>query len=303
MINRMIANILPHMPKRMIWIFSKKYIAGEYLSDAVRESRKLNEEGISVSIDILGEYVTQLAEVEQYKVQYIDAIKQFSAKEINGNFSLKPSMFGLLLDKEVCYNNIREIMVAADESNSFIRIDMEDSSCTDDEILLYRRLKKEFPKRVGLVVQAYMRRTLNDLKQLMDSNSEASPLNFRLCKGIYVEDQSIAYKGYQEVRDHYLEDLEFLLLNGMYVGIATHDHYLVDQAMRMIENHNIPKDRYEFQMLYGVNPNLRRSIAKKGHPMRVYVPFGKQWFGYSTRRLKENPNMVWHILKAIFIRG
>ena len=195
MINRMIANILPHMPKRMIWIFSKKYIAGEYLSDAVRESRKLNEEGISVSIDILGEYVTQLAEVEQYKVQYIDAIKQFSAKEINGNFSLKPSMFGLLLDKEVCYNNIREIMVAADESNSFIRIDMEDSSCTDDEILLYRRLKKEFPKRVGLVVQAYMRRTLNDLKQLMDSNSEASPLNFRLCKGIYVEDQSIAYKG------------------------------------------------------------------------------------------------------------
>jgi len=298
----MIASILPHMPKRMVWIFSKKYIAGEYLSDALRESKRLNDEKCSVSIDILGEYVTKLAEAEQYKIQYISVIERFCTEKINGNFSLKPSMFGLLLDKEVCYNNIREIIAVADKNNSFIRIDMEDSSCTDDEILLYRRLKMEFPKRVGLVVQAYMRRTLNDLKQLMDNDPGSSPLNFRLCKGIYIEDQSIAYKGYQEVRDHYLEDLEFLLLNGIYVGIATHDHYLVEHAMQMIESHNIPKDRYEFQMLYGVSPNLRRSIVKEGHSMRVYVPYGKQWFGYSTRRLKENPNMVWHIIKAIFIR-
>lgn len=303
MINRAIANILPLMPKRMVWIFSKKYISGEFLSDALRESKKLNAEGCSVSIDVLGEYISKLEEAEQYKNQYIDVIEQFSSNGINGNFSVKPSMFGLLLDKEACYGIIREIVMIADKNNSFIRIDMEDSTCTDDEILLYRRLKAEFPKRVGLVIQAYMRRTLTDIKQLMDCHSTISPLNFRLCKGIYVEDQSIAYKGHQEIRDHYLEDLEFMLLNDIYVGIATHDQYLVDQSMLLIEKHNIPKDRYEFQMLFGVNPKMRRSIVEKGYPMKVYVPFGKQWFNYSTRRLKENPNMVWHIIKAIFIRG
>ena len=303
MINRLIANILPYMPKRLVWIFSKKYISGVSLSDALRESEKLNEEGCSVTIDILGEYVTKFSEVEQYKIQYINAIKQFSIQKINGNFSLKPSMFGLLLDKEICYNNIREIVMVADHLNSFIRIDMEDSTCTDDEIFLYRRLKTEFPQRVGLVVQAYMRRTLNDLKQLTEFHSASSPLNFRLCKGIYVEDASVAYKGYQEVRDHFMEDLEYLLLNGIFAGIATHDSYLVEQSMQLIEKHKIPKERYEFQMLYGVNSNLRRSIVKKGYPMKVYVPFGQQWFNYSTRRLKENPNMVWHIIKAIFIRG
>jgi proline dehydrogenase len=233
----------------------------------------------------------------------LHAIEQFSNSKINGNFSVKPSMFGLLLDKEVCYRNIREIVEMADKKNSFIRIDMEDSGCTDDEIFLYRRLKAEFPNRVGLVLQAYMHRTLNDIRQLMDCHTADSPLNFRLCKGIYVEDQSIAFKGYQEIRDHYLEDLDFMFRNGIYAGIATHDSYLIDQAIQMILKLNIPKERYEFQMLYGVNPKLRRSIVEKGYPMKVYVPFGKQWFKYSTRRLKENPNMVWHIVKAIFVQG
>ena len=303
MINRAIASILPHLPKRLVWIFSKKYISGENLSDAVRESEKLNSEGCSVTIDILGEYINQLSEAEQFKAQYLEVIKQFSDRKIRGNFSVKPSSFGLLLDKEVCHRNISEIVRFAEQNNSFIRIDMEDSTCTDDEIVLYKRLKDEFPNRVGLVVQAYMRRTLGDVKMLHKGATKSSPVNFRLCKGIYIEDKSIAYKEYQEVRDHYLEDLEFMLQNDIYVGIATHDHYLVEQAMQMIERLNIPRDRYEFQMLYGVSPGLRSSIVAKGHSMRVYVPFGKHWFGYSTRRLKENPNMVWHIVKAIFVRG
>lgn len=303
MINRSIAAVLPYMPKRLIWIFSKKYISGANLSDALRESKKLNSEGCAVTVDILGEHISKLEEAEAYKDQYINVIEQFSSGKILGNFSLKPSMFGLLLDKEMCYNNIREIVVAADKNKSFIRIDMEDSSCTDDEINLYKRLKAEFPLRVGLVFQAYMRRTLSDVKELSDLHSATSPLNFRLCKGIYIEDKSIAYKGYQEVRDHFLEDLEYMLQNGIYVGIATHDHYLVEQSMMLIAKNNITKEHYEFQMLFGVTANLRRSIVAKGHPMRVYVPFGKQWFDYSTRRLKENPNMMWHIIKAIFIRS
>jgi proline dehydrogenase len=303
MINKIIADILPYMPKPLVWIFSRKYISGENLSDALRESEKLNAEGCSVTLDILGEYVSQLSEAEQYKKQYIDVIEQFTSQKINGNFSVKPSMLGLLLDKEVCYNNFREIVVAADRADSFIRIDMEDSTCTEDEILLYRRLKEEFPTRVGLVIQAYLMRTLNDIRELMDVHFSASPLNFRLCKGIYVEDQSIAYKGHQEIRDHYLEYLEFMLRNDINVGIATHDSYLVEQSMKLIERLNIPKNKFEFQMLYGVTSNLRRSIVEKGYPMKVYVPFGKQWFNYSTRRLKENPNMVWHIIKALFVRA
>jgi len=304
MINRLIAGILPHMPKRLVWIFSKKYISGEYLSDALRESVRLNAEGCSVTLDVLGEYVTKLSEAEAFKIQYIEAIEQFAARKIIGNFSVKPSMFGLLIDKERCYLNIREIITVAMSHDIFIRIDMEDSTCTDDEIALYNRLRTEFPKHVGLVLQAYMRRTLEDIKQMMAvGHSTSMPLNFRLCKGIYIEDKSIAYKGYQEVRDHFLEDLEFMLKNNIYVGIATHDRFLVEKSIQMIERMGIPKERFEFQMLYGVNPGLRHSIVKSGYPMKIYVPFGTHWFSYSTRRLKENPHMVWHILKAIFVRG
>jgi len=303
MINRLIAAVLPHMPKRLVWIFSKKYISGEYLTDAIRESEKINSQGCSVTIDILGEFISSLEDAESFKVQYIDAIEQFSSRKIKGNFSVKPSMFGLLLDKEACYSIIREIVTVADKYNSFIRIDMEDSTCTDDEINIYKRLRTEFPLRVGLVIQAYMKRTLDDVKNLMKSDTTTSTLNFRLCKGIYIEDKSIAFKGYQEVRDHYIEDLEFMLKNDIFVGIATHDRYLVEQSILLIKRLNIPKEKYEFQMLYGVNPKLRKSIVEKGYTMRVYLPFGKEWFNYSTRRLKENPNMVWHILKALIIRG
>lgn len=303
MINRLIAAVLPYIPKRLVWIFSKRYISGEHLSDAIRESEKINAEGCAVTIDILGEFVSRLEEAESFKIQYIEVIEQFSSRKINGNFSVKPSMFGLLIDKEACYRIIREIVTVADKYNSFIRIDMEDSTCTDDEINIYNRLRNEFPKRVGLVIQAYMRRTLDDVKNLMEIDTTISPLNFRLCKGIYIEDKSIAFKGYQEVRDHYMEDLEFILKNDIFVGIATHDRYLVEQSMLLIKRLNIPKEKYEFQMLYGVNPKLRKSIVEKGYALRVYLPFGTQWFNYSTRRLKENPNMVWHILKALIIRG
>ncbi len=294
--------MLPYIPQRIVWIFSKRYISGQDISDALAESRKLNQSEIMVTVDLLGEYIKDLTEADHYKIQYIDLIKRFTAEKIDGNFSVKPSMFGLLLDREACYYNIRAIVETADQCNSFIKIDMEDSECTTIELEIFRRLKTEFPDRVGIVVQAYMRRTLDDIKNLLDLHKPESPLNFRLCKGIYIEDESIAYKGYQEIRDHYVEDMRFMLQNGIYVGIATHDQYLIEKAYEIIEELKIPKDKYEFQMLFGVAPKLRKSIVDRGHRMRVYVPYGKQWFNYSTRRLKENPNMVWHILKAMIVR-
>lgn len=303
MLNKLIANVLPHMPKKLVWVFSKRYIAGESIEEGILASKLLNEKGIETTIDLLGEFIKTLGEAEDNKNQYIDIINQCTDQKIQGNFSLKPTMFGLLIDKEVCYNYIREIVVLAAQKNTFVRIDMEDSQCVDMELEIFKRLKLEFPANVGLVVQAYLRRTLNDLKVLSELNSKENPLNFRLCKGIYVEPENIAFKEFEQVQQKFLNDLEYMFKSKMFVGIATHDKHLVNESYKLIEKYNVPKSMYEFQMLYGVTPDLRKSIVNKGHLMRVYVPFGKHWFGYSTRRLKENPKIATEIIKALFVRG
>jgi len=303
MLNKLIANILPHMPKKLVWVFSKRYIAGESLEEGLLASKLLNEKKMEVTVDLLGEFIKSLDEAKENRNQYFEIINRFTEEKIIGNFSLKPTMFGLLIDKAVCFGYIREIVALAAEKNSFVRIDMEDSACVDMEIEIFRKLRAEFPKNVGLVLQAYLRRTMGDLENFKDINSELHPINFRLCKGIYVESEKIAFKNYQVVRDNFLNDLDYMLRNKMYAAIATHDKYLVEHAFRMIEKYKVPKSRYEFQMLYGVTPELRQTILDKGHKMRVYVPFGKQWFNYSTRRLKENPKMATDIIKALFVRG
>jgi proline dehydrogenase len=299
----MIAAMLPYMPKSFVWIFSKRYIAGKKIEDAIRVSKELNDQGIKVTVDLLGEFITKLSEAEKNKIEYLNIIDTFVKEKIDGNFSLKPTMFGLLIDKKVCYENIREIVAKAASYNNFIRVDMEDSQCVDLEIELFRKLKAEFPKNVGLVLQAYLKRTKKDIGNLLDIHTKEVPVNYRLCKGIYVEPAEIAYKKYEEINKHYLEDLEIILKKGIYPGIATHDKPLIEGAYKLIEKYKVPKKMYEFQMLYGVTPELRKSIVDKGHTMRVYVPFGEQWFAYSTRRLKENPKMAMLIIKALFVRG
>lgn len=303
MLNKLIANILPHMPKKFIWVFSKRYIAGETIEEGLLASKLLNEKGIEVTVDLLGEFIKTLDEARENRNQYFEIINRFTSENVVGNFSLKPTMFGLLIDKEVCFQYIREIVALASEKKSFIRIDMEDSECVDMEIEIFKKLQTEFPKNVGLVLQAYLRRTTKDLENLNTLNSGLNPLNFRLCKGIYIEPEKIAFKDYQKVRDMYLINLEYMFRNKMYAGIATHDKFLVEKAFQLIEKYNVSKNMCEFQMLFGVTPELRQSIVDKGFKMRVYVPFGKQWFKYSTRRLKENPKMASEIIKALFVRG
>jgi len=303
MFNRFIAAILPYFPKKFIWIFSRSYISGETLDDAMRVSKDLNSKNMKVTLDVLGEFIKTLDEAEANRNEYLNLIDISYKNHIDGNFSIKPTSFGLLLDKEKCYQYTKEIVAKAATYNGFIRIDMEDSPCTDDEIALFRRLKAEYPSNVGLVIQAYLRRTLKDLEQMLDLNSPEIPVSYRLCKGIYVEPESISFKKYEEINKHYLEDLEFIFRNKIHVGIATHDKPLIEGAYNLIKKYNVPKHMYEFQMLYGVTPRLRESIVNEGHTMRVYVPFGKQWFGYSTRRLKENPKMASHIIKAVFYKG
>ncbi len=303
MFNKFIASILPYFPKKFIWLFSRTYISGVKMEDALRASRELNAQNIRVTLDVLGEFIESLDEAEANKQEYLDLIEETEKNGINGNYSLKPTSFGLLIDQEKCYQLMREIVVRAASYNNFCRIDMEDSPCTDMEIELYRRLHAEFPKNVGLVIQAYLKRTYKDLEEMLDMNTPEIPTNYRLCKGIYVEPAGIAYKKYEEINQHFLKDLEFMFKNRIYVGIATHDKPLIDGAYKLIEKYRVPKNMYEFQMLYGVTPKLRQSIVDAGHVMRVYVPFGEKWFGYSTRRLKENPKMASHIIKALFVRG
>lgn len=303
MLNQLLANALPYMPQKLIWIFSKRYIAGETIEDGIKACRQLNQQGIEVTVDLLGEFIKTIEQAEENKRKYIEIIDRFTSEGIVGNFSVKPTMFGLLIDKDVCLANIEEVIKKAAEKKSFLRIDMEDSQCVDIELELYRNLQQKYPANVGLVLQAYLRRTKNDLLNMSSIHLNGDPLNFRLCKGIYVEPKQIAYKSFEEVQEHYIDDLNYMLDHNMYVGIATHDKQLVEKALEIIKERKIDKTKYEFQMLYGVTPELRSSIVKQGHKMRVYVPFGKDWFGYSTRRLKENPKMASLIVKALFFRG
>lgn len=304
MLNKLIANTLPHLPKKFVWVFSKRYVAGETIDEGIAISKELNEKGMVVTVDLLGEFIHTIEEAETNKNEYLNIVQRFTREKIKGNFSIKPTSFGLLIDQNKCHAYIREVVMAAASNNNFVRIDMEDSKCTSMEIEMFKKLKTEFPNNVGLVVQAYMKRTFQDLEELIAAvHTPEAPLNIRLCKGIYVEPKEIAYTDFHEVRHHYLKDLELLLKNKVYVGIATHDQFLVNEAKILIEKYNVPKHLYEFQMLYGVTPSLRDSVVEEGHEMRIYVPYGKDWFGYCSRRIKENPKMVTDIIKAVFIRG
>jgi len=208
MLNKLIAAVLPYMPKKLVWIFSKEYIAGQNIEEAIVNAKKLNAEGMLTTIDVLGEFITTLDEAEENKKEYLDVIEKAEKAGVEGNYSLKPTFFGLLLDKEVAFKHIREVVAKAAEYNSFVRIDMEDSPCTDMEIDMYRKLKAEFPQNVGLVVQAYLKRTLQDIEDMKDIHTEESPVNLRVCKGIYVEPEEICYKKYEEINSHFIEDLD-----------------------------------------------------------------------------------------------
>jgi proline dehydrogenase len=303
MINHIIALMLSFLPKQFVWLFSKRYISGVDIDDALRVSLKLQEKGSWITIDRLGEFIENLSQADSSRDAYFNVIDRFSSEDINMTYSLKPSSFGLLIDFESCYRLIREVVTKAATANQMVRIDMEDASCVDMEIELFRRLHAEYPHNVGLAIQSYLLRTARDLETIARWHTVVTPVNIRLCKGIYNETEKIAFKKHDEINFRFLKDLEFLFNAGIYVGIATHDRELVSGAKALIERFGLDKNRYEFQMLYGVTPELRDEIIQEGHNLRVYVPFGEEWFGYSTRRLKENPKIVGHVLRALFVRG
>ncbi|MCX7610856.1 MAG: proline dehydrogenase family protein [Ignavibacterium sp.] len=296
-INNAIVKAVTLMPKPIVGFFSKRYIAGDTLEDGIRTVQQLNSKGIYATLDVLGEAIQNRQEAIHYKNQAIEVLEAIDKFKLKANLSIKPTQMGLNINLDFAYEQIREIVAKAKEIQSFVRIDMEDSSTTDNTIEVYKRVFQEF-KNVGIVIQAYLKRSLNDVIILNKIGT-----NYRLCKGIYVEPPTIALKDKQAIRDNFMRILKQMFIDGNYVGIATHDKYLIDESYKLIKELNIPKDKFEFQMLLGVREDLRDKINNDGYKIRIYVPFGKDWYAYSIRRLKENPSIARHIVKSILTFG
>lgn len=292
--NFLVSKTIMHVPGPIVGFFAKSYIAGEDLVAAVATTRDLNHKGMVATIDILGEFIKTREEATYFKQQCLDILNGIDREGLDANLSLKPTQMGLELDKEFAFANIREIVAQAAKLNNFVRIDMEDHPCTDDTLEFFRRLREEFPGHVGVVLQSYLRRTLDDIESLSDGL-----LHFRLCKGIYNEPRSIAYKDMAIINRSFVCCLEKMFEKKAYVGIATHDEKLIFEAEQLISKFGLKRDEYEFQMLLGVDPELRDILVAQGHRLRIYVPFGKSWLPYSKRRLKENPSIARHALKQM----
>jgi proline dehydrogenase len=296
--NRAIAAAMPLVPRALVWRFSRRYIAGASLEDAFRTAGELNAEGCTATIDVLGEDSTDVDEVRSAVELYLQAIRGIHEKSLRCGISVKLSELGLRFDVDQCRDAIRTLVANAAEHDRFVRIDMEDSSVTTVTLDAYRAMRQAFDN-VGIVIQSALRRSERDIAELM----QEGPTDVRLCKGIYIEPAEIAFTDPDEIRNSFNSLLEQLFDGGAQrVAIATHDPLLVEHAEGLIAKMAIGKDRYEFQMLLGVAGALRRELVARGHPMRVYVPFGDRWYAYSMRRLRENPNIAGHVVSNLLSR-
>jgi proline dehydrogenase len=290
LLDRTIVRVLPAVPRSIVRRVSNRYIAGTDLADACRVVKELNAEGKMATIDVLGEEISGRREALQIVRAYHDVFEAIEREHLDSNVSVKLTALGLNLAYELCRANLETVVRHAAESGNFVRIDMEDSSCTSDTLQLYRELREAGLDNVGVVLQAYLRRTIRDIRELAPYRP-----NVRLCKGIYVEPPLIAYQDFDEVRQNFVRSLRELLRGGSYVGIATHDRFLISEGLRLVQEHGLTRDQYELQMLLGVTPYVGDRLVGDGHRLRVYVPFGQHWYGYSLRRLQENPKIAGYI--------
>ena len=290
LVDSAIVRLLPAVPKPVVRRISERYIAGEELDDALRVVRRLNGEGKLATIDVLGEEIANADEARAIAAAYRETFEAIERGRLDSNVSVKLTALGLKLGYDLCRENLEAVVRHAAARGNFVRIDMEDSSTTDDALRLYREVRAAGHDNVGIVVQARLKRTLADVREL----AELRP-NVRLCKGIYVEPPEIAYRDHDSVRASFVQALEELLGAGCYAAIATHDEWLVEQGQRLVADRKLGRDQYEFQMLLGVRPAMGDALVRGGHRLRIYTPFGRQWYAYSLRRLQENPKIAGYI--------
>lgn len=297
MLDGLIAAVVPWMPRPIVQKVSAHYIAGERVEQAMDVVRSLNERGIRATIDVLGESVESFSVAEDCAQQYELVLDELDRLQLDSGISIKLTAFGLLLDRERCAALVRRVVDRARGLGRYVRVDMEDAQVTDATLSIFREMRAGYD-RVGAVLQAYMRRTPDDATALVAEGADV-----RLCKGIYVEPQAIAWKHPDAVRRNYVRTLEILLRGKGHVGIATHDEVLVWEALELIRELEVPRQRYEFQALLGVTEELVALLLARGEPMRLYVPFGQAWFDYSMRRLRENPSIAGHITRDTMARS
>jgi proline dehydrogenase len=284
LLDRAIVTVLPAVPKPVVRRVSARYIAGTELEDARRVVRRLNAEGKLATVDVLGEEITQPEEARAIARAYLDVLDAIDEDGLDANVSVKLSGLGMEIDPALARENLEAIA----ERRTFVRIDMEDSSTTDATLALYRALVAAGYENLGVVLQSALRRTVDDARSLAGAN-------VRLCKGIYVEPPDVAYRGFEEIRESYVRTLDVLLDGGCYVGVATHDEYLVDRALEAVRERGLGREEYELQMLLGVRPELGDRVVAGAHRLRIYVPFGRHWYEYSLRRLQENPKIAGYV--------
>jgi proline dehydrogenase len=296
--NQLIVFSLQFLPKFLGKRFARRYIAGERLDGAIQVMKYLNSKNIMGTLDVLGENVSTKEESLQATQEGEEVLHSIHKNHLNANLSIKLTQFGLKIDEEFCYSNVRSLLGIAKHYNNFVRIDMEDSSTTTPILKLYQRLRSEGYENVGVVIQANMRRSEEDLQRLISLRA-----NVRLCKGAYIEPEAIAFRSREEIQINYLKLLKMLCDAKCYVAIATHDDFLVSGANQYIQKMNLQKADYEFQMLYGVKIKLGDQIVADGHRLRIYVPFGQHWYAYLIRRLKENPQIARYVIYTLFSRN
>jgi proline dehydrogenase len=289
-VDRALVRLLPAVPKPVVRRISERYIAGEELDDALRVVRRLNAEGKMATIDVLGEEIANPDEARAIAEEYRKTFEALDRGRLDSNVSVKPTALGLKLGYDGFRENLESVVAHAAERGNFVRIDMEDSSTTDDTLRLYRELRASGYENIGIVLQAQLKRTIDDVRDL----GELQP-NVRLCKGIYLEPSAIAFGGFNAIRASFLQVLDALWEAGCYVGVATHDEWLVEQTRERVAERGFTREEYEFQMLLGVRPALGDELVRQGHRLRIYTPFGRHWYAYSLRRLKENPKIAGYI--------
>ena len=295
LINNLIIQILPFLPKFLVKIVASPYIAGITDEEMLQNVEKLNRKGFKVAIDILGEHVKTENEAEEVTKRYSRIYYEINKRNLLANISIKLTHIGQDLGIDIVRNNLSKIVEAAKKNNNFLRLDMENVPYTSETIQLYKEMFNNY-NQIGIVIQAYLHRSIDDIKAL--SNDK---FNVRICKGIYVEDPHLVLNDYNDIRENYISLVKESLNNGSYVGIATHDEFLIDSLYSWILKNNISKDRYEFQVLHGVPMQKKlKKLMEDGNTVRVYLPYGDNWYDYSVRRLKENPKMAGYIIKNLF---
>jgi len=275
---------------------TRRFVAGEDLTDAVEAIRNLNRQGISASFDHLGESITSEAEIHKEVDEYVRVLESIHATGLDSNVSVKLTQLGLDVSPDLCYSNARTLVEAALKHDNFVRIDMEDSPKTDETLQIFRRLRTEF-ENVGIVIQSYLYRSEKDIEDLLKLGAR-----IRLCKGAYQEPPTVAFPDKADVDANYVKLTKLLLSSGIYHGIATHDENMISAAITFAREQAIAPDKYEFQMLFGIRRDLQAKLVRDGYRMRVYVPYGEYWYPYFMRRLAERPANVWFVLKNV-IKG